>query len=45
LHLFEYSGLAKRLLGDSIYSNMIALGAAWQMGLVPLTRSGNPARD
>ncbi|WP_296474136.1 indolepyruvate ferredoxin oxidoreductase family protein [Roseinatronobacter sp.] len=37
LHLFDYSELAKRLLGDSIYSNMVALGAAWQMGLVPLS--------
>ncbi|MGP9789329.1 indolepyruvate ferredoxin oxidoreductase family protein [Roseinatronobacter sp. NSM] len=37
LHLFDYSELARRLLGDSIYSNMIALGAAWQMGLVPLS--------
>ncbi|MBR3369724.1 MAG: indolepyruvate ferredoxin oxidoreductase family protein [Rhodobacteraceae bacterium] len=39
LHLFDYSELAKRLLGDSIYSNMIALGAAWQMGLVPLSEA------
>ncbi|MFN4058591.1 MAG: indolepyruvate ferredoxin oxidoreductase family protein [Roseinatronobacter sp.] len=39
VHLFDYSELAKRLLGDSIYSNMIALGAAWQMGLVPLTEA------
>jgi indolepyruvate ferredoxin oxidoreductase len=39
LHLFDYSDLAKRLLGDSIYSNMIALGAAWQMGLVPLSEA------
>jgi len=39
LHLFDYSELARRLLGDSIYSNMIALGAAWQMGLVPLSEA------
>jgi indolepyruvate ferredoxin oxidoreductase len=39
LHLFDYSELARRLLGDSIYSNMIALGAAWQMGLVPLSHA------
>jgi indolepyruvate ferredoxin oxidoreductase len=25
-------------LGDSIYSNMMTFGAAWQMGLVPLSR-------
>jgi indolepyruvate ferredoxin oxidoreductase len=36
LHLFDYSDLARRLLGDSIFSNMMVLGAAWQMGLVPL---------
>jgi indolepyruvate ferredoxin oxidoreductase len=28
--------LAARLMGDSIYSNMMLLGAAWQRGLVPL---------
>ncbi len=37
LRLFDYSDLAKRLLGDSIFSNMMALGAAWQMGLIPLS--------
>ncbi len=37
LHLFNYSALARHVLGDSIYSNMIALGTAWQMGLVPLS--------
>ncbi|WP_071795685.1 indolepyruvate ferredoxin oxidoreductase family protein [Natronohydrobacter thiooxidans] len=39
LRLFDYTDLAKRLLGDSIFSNMMALGAAWQMGLIPLTES------
>ncbi|MCC5993172.1 MAG: indolepyruvate ferredoxin oxidoreductase family protein [Rhodobacteraceae bacterium] len=39
LHLFDYSELAKRLLGDNIFSNMMALGAAWQMGLVPLSEA------
>ena len=39
LHLFDYSALARRLLGDSIFANMIALGAAWQMGLVPLDKA------
>ncbi|MFN6952076.1 MAG: indolepyruvate ferredoxin oxidoreductase family protein, partial [Albidovulum sp.] len=29
--------LARRLMGDSIYSNMLVLGAAWQRGLVPLS--------
>ena len=34
---FDASTLALRLLGDSIYSNMLVLGAAWQQGLLPLT--------
>ena len=37
LSLFDASELAKRLLGDSIYSNMMIFGAAWQKGLVPLS--------
>ncbi|WGW03047.1 indolepyruvate ferredoxin oxidoreductase family protein [Tropicibacter oceani] len=37
LALFDASELAKALLGDSIFSNMMILGAAWQNGLVPLT--------
>lgn len=32
--------LATRVLGDSVYSNMIMLGYAWQFGLVPI---GEPA--
>jgi indolepyruvate ferredoxin oxidoreductase len=28
--------IAARLMGDSIFSNMMLLGAAWQRGLVPL---------
>jgi indolepyruvate ferredoxin oxidoreductase len=35
--LFDASDLAKATLGDSIYSNMMVFGAAWQRGLVPLT--------
>ena len=38
LAFFDASALAKALLGDSIFSNMMILGAAWQMGLVPLAR-------
>ncbi|MEZ5779370.1 MAG: indolepyruvate ferredoxin oxidoreductase family protein [Paracoccaceae bacterium] len=34
---FDASELARKLLGDSIYSNMLMLGAAWQKGLVPLS--------
>ena len=35
--LFDASDLAKAVLGDSIYSNMMIFGAAWQRGLVPLS--------
>ncbi|MEL7098978.1 MAG: indolepyruvate ferredoxin oxidoreductase family protein [Pseudomonadota bacterium] len=35
--LFDASDLAKATLGDSIFSNMMIFGAAWQRGLVPLT--------
>ncbi|SHH79084.1 indolepyruvate ferredoxin oxidoreductase family protein [Marivita hallyeonensis] len=38
LDLFDASELAKAVMGDSIFSNMMILGAAWQRGLVPLTR-------
>ena len=34
--LFDASDLAKAALGDSIYSNMMIFGAAWQKGLIPL---------
>ncbi|WP_432816957.1 indolepyruvate ferredoxin oxidoreductase family protein [Sulfitobacter sp. JB4-11] len=35
--LFDASDLAKATLGDSIYSNMMIFGGAWQRGLIPLT--------
>jgi len=35
--LFDASALARAVLGDSIYSNMMVFGAAWQRGLIPLT--------
>lgn len=38
LTLFDASKLAEKLLGDTIFSNMMILGAAWQNGLVPLSR-------
>ncbi|WP_208351937.1 indolepyruvate ferredoxin oxidoreductase family protein [Pseudaestuariivita rosea] len=38
LSLFDASEIAKKLLGDSIFSNMLLFGAAWQKGLIPLTR-------
>lgn len=34
--LFDASDLAKATLGDSIFSNMMIFGAAWQRGLLPL---------
>ncbi len=34
--LLDTSDLAKALMGDSIYSNMMIFGAAWQNGLVPI---------
>ena len=37
LMLIDTTELAIALLGDSIYSNMMVLGAAWQKGLVPLS--------
>ncbi len=38
LELFDASELARRTLGDSIFSNMLVFGAAWQKGLVPISR-------
>ncbi|MFV2052595.1 indolepyruvate ferredoxin oxidoreductase family protein [Aliiroseovarius sp. YM-037] len=37
LQVFDASNTAARLMGDSIFSNMMMLGAAWQRGLVPLS--------
>src|SRR6056300_969892 len=39
LVLLDATKLAEDLLGDSIYSNMIVFGAAWQMGFIPLGHS------
>jgi len=33
----DATDLARRLLGDTVYANMMLLGMAWQNGLVPLT--------
>lgn len=38
LALFDASALAAALLGDSIFSNMMVFGAAWQSGAIPLSR-------
>jgi len=37
VHLFDATELAKATMGDSIYSNMMVFGAAWQMGAIPIT--------
>ena len=37
LSLFDASDLAKTTLGDSIFSNMMVFGGAWQRGLIPLS--------
>ncbi len=34
--LFDASDLARAVMGDSIYSNMMIFGAAWQRGLIPV---------
>ena len=39
LVLIDATKLAADLLGDSIYSNMIVFGAAWQMGFIPLSHN------
>ncbi|MCC5968451.1 MAG: indolepyruvate ferredoxin oxidoreductase family protein [Pararhodobacter sp.] len=37
LAMFNASELSAALLGDSIYSNMMVFGGAWQMGLIPIS--------
>ncbi|WP_164658888.1 indolepyruvate ferredoxin oxidoreductase family protein [Tropicibacter sp. Alg240-R139] len=37
LALFDASDLARAVMGDSIFSNMMVFGAAWQRGLLPLS--------
>ncbi len=36
-HLVDATSLARRVLGDTIGANLFVLGAAWQLGLIPLT--------
>ncbi|MDX1742246.1 MAG: indolepyruvate ferredoxin oxidoreductase family protein [Ruegeria sp.] len=35
--LFDATELARAVMGDSIYSNMMVFGAAWQRGLLPIS--------
>ena len=37
VEFFDPIAIAKAFLGDSIYANVLLLGAAWQKGLVPLS--------
>ena len=37
LHTLDANSLAVKLMGNSIYANVLLLGAAWQQGLVPVT--------
>ncbi len=37
LSLFDATELARAVMGDSIYSNMMIFGAAWQRGLLPVS--------
>ena len=39
VRLFDASELARVLMGDSIYSNMMTFGASWQMGAIPLSHA------
>ena len=36
--MFDASDLAKAVMGDAIFSNMMVFGAAWQQGGVPVSR-------
>ena len=36
-HFIDAKHLATRLMGDALYANILLLGYAWQMGLVPVS--------
>ena len=38
LETIDANWLAERLMGDTIYSNVIMVGCAWQQGLIPVSR-------
>ncbi|MEM9784544.1 MAG: indolepyruvate ferredoxin oxidoreductase family protein, partial [Pseudomonadota bacterium] len=38
LGMVDAQHLARRLTGDTIHANVLLLGAAWQLGLVPVSR-------
>ncbi|THD71631.1 indolepyruvate ferredoxin oxidoreductase family protein [Thalassobius vesicularis] len=37
LHSFDAQGLARQVMGDSVYANFVLMGAAWQQGGIPLS--------
>jgi indolepyruvate ferredoxin oxidoreductase len=39
LAVFDASELARKYLGDSVYSNMVTFGASWQQGAIPLSHA------
>jgi len=39
LVVFDATALASRWMGDTIYSNMMVFGAAWQQGAIPLSHA------
>ncbi len=39
LHSLDANALAEALLGDTVFANVMMLGAAWQGGLVPLSEA------
>jgi len=39
VHAFEANALAERFLGDSVFANVLMLGYAWQIGLVPVSEA------
>ncbi|SMX38862.1 indolepyruvate ferredoxin oxidoreductase family protein [Maliponia aquimaris] len=39
LHGLDANALSEALLGDTVYANVLMLGAAWQAGLVPLSEA------
>ncbi|MGR3491587.1 MAG: indolepyruvate ferredoxin oxidoreductase family protein, partial [Shimia sp.] len=39
LQMFDASRLAEKLMGDTIFANMMVFGAAWQAGLLPISEA------
>jgi indolepyruvate ferredoxin oxidoreductase len=39
LTLLDANKMARRLMGDTIYANVLLLGSAWQQGLVPVSHA------